>query len=79
MRWGVRDGGVLFSDGEDYLVILFFAERVQVGEEGGFNGLNWHEGGHDRYLMDGVDARCEIVGIQLLLEQLEGVNILHKI
>lgn len=75
----LREGGVLLSDSEHDLVIFLLAERIQEGKEGTLDGLNRHKRSNNSYLVDGVDTRSQVVGVQLLLEQLEGVNILHKI
>lgn len=75
----LRKGGILLSDGKHDLVIFLLAERVQEWKECTLDGLNRHKRSNDGYLVDGVDTRSQVVGVQLLLEQLEGVNILHKI
>lgn len=75
----LRKGGILLSDGKHDLVIFLLAERVQERKECTLDGLNRHKRSNDGYLVDGVDTGSQVVGVQLLLEQLEGVNILHKI
>lgn len=75
----LRESGVLLSDGKHNFIIFLLAERIQEGKESTLDGLNWHERSNNGYLVDSVDTRSQVVGVQLLLKQLEGVNILHKI
>lgn len=75
----VREGGIFLCDCEHDLVIFLLTECVQKGQQCTLDGLDGHKRGNDGHLVDSVDSRSEVVGVQLLLEQLEGVNILHKI
>lgn len=79
MNGGLREVGVLFSDGEDDLVVLLLAELVKKREKGGLDGFDRHQSGNYWNFMDGVYSGSKIVSVKLLLEQFEGIKILHKI
>lgn len=66
-RNGLRDGGVLFGDGEYHFVVLFLGECIQVRDEGGLDGFGGHESGDDGYFVDCVDAGGRVVGVKFFL------------
>jgi hypothetical protein len=75
----LRKVGVLLGDGEDDLIVFFLAELVQIGQQCGLDGFDRHQSGNYWDLMDRVYSTGKIVSVQLLLEQFEGIKILHKI
>jgi hypothetical protein len=73
----IRDVGILFGDGKNDLIILSFGEVIEEGEEGVFDGIEGHKSGDDGESVDGVDTGGEVVGFELLFEEVEGVDIVH--
>lgn len=73
----VRQSSILVSDCEDDFIIFLFGEGVEEREESGLDGVGRHEGGHDGDFVDRVHSARDVVSVQPLLEQLQGVDVLH--
>lgn len=75
----VREGGVLVCDGVYDLVIFFLAESIQEWDESVFDRIDGHESSDDGHLMDSVDSRGEVVGLELFFKKFKRIDVLHTI
>lgn len=80
----IRYVGILLSNCEYNLVILFFGETyftidctIEEGNKLIFDSIAGHERGNNREFMDSIDPDSSLISFHLFLEDLEGVKIFH--